>query len=158
MTASRVRIQRAIACCAMVVCAGLASARDRPDPSPGKSGPADPAQSAYPARLLGEINAYRVQHGERALVRSASLDDLARSHSEDMASARKLSHDGFRERMIRSGRPACVENVGWNYPTPAAQRRGWSESPAHDTNMLDPQIAQAGTAEVNGYVTFIGCR
>ena len=116
------------------------------------------AQSRYSARLLAAINAYRVKHGVVELKPAANLDVLAHEHSKSMERAGQLSHEGFRQRAMRSDSEACVENVGWNYASPEAQLRAWSESPAHDTNMLDPKVIRAGVGTANAYVTFIACR
>ena len=115
------------------------------------------AAGAYSARVLAAINAYRLEHGLRELRRSDKLDVLADRHSRNMAQANRLSHEGFRERHARAGSPICVENVGWNYPTPAAQLHGWIDSASHNANLLDARITQAGVGEASGYVTFIAC-
>jgi len=115
-------------------------------------------QSRYSARLLAAINAYRAKHGVVELNPSANLNLLAYGHSKNMAQAGQLSHEGFRERGVRSESPACVENVGWNYATPEAQLQAWIESPAHNRNMLDPRVTKAGVGDANAYVTFIACR
>lgn len=51
----------------------------------------------------------------------------------------------------------CVENVGWNYRSPAAQLEGWRASPDHDRNMLDPRVRKIGIGESKGYVTLLAC-
>jgi uncharacterized protein YkwD len=68
-----------------------------------------------------------------------------------------LNHDDFPARVRRSGRPLCVENVGWNYPWPEAQFDAWRASPGHDQNMLDPRVDRVGVAVVANYVTLIAC-
>ncbi len=115
------------------------------------------SRDPYSVRLLGSINAYRVKHGVAKLSSAANLDVLAREHSLQMARAGQMSHEGYRERGMRSGSAVCVENVGWNYASPEAQLRAWIESPGHNKNLLDPKITQAGIGEANAYVTFIGC-
>jgi uncharacterized protein YkwD len=74
-----------------------------------------------------------------------------------MARDRQLHHDGFPSRVKRSGRPMCVENVGWNYPTPQAQLDAWRASPGHDRNLLDRRVDRVGIGAADGYVTLIGC-
>jgi uncharacterized protein YkwD len=116
------------------------------------------AQNGYSARLLVSINAYRIKHGVPELSPAANLNVLAYEHSKHMAQAGKLSHEGFRERGMRSNSPVCVENVGWNYTSPEAQLKAWIESPGHNKNMLDPKVTKAGIGVANAYVTFIACR
>jgi uncharacterized protein YkwD len=51
----------------------------------------------------------------------------------------------------------CLENIGWNYPTPEEQVAAWRLSKGHDRNMLHLTISRAGVARVDGYVTFFAC-
>lgn len=74
-----------------------------------------------------------------------------------MAETKALSHSGFEARFAKSGRRLCLENVGWNYPTPEEQVAAWRLSKGHDRNMLHPTISRAGVARVDGYVTFFAC-
>jgi len=74
-----------------------------------------------------------------------------------MAEKNELSHSGFDTRFAASGRMLCLENVGWNYPTPEDQVAAWQRSMGHDRNMLYPTISRAGVARVDGYVTFFAC-
>ena len=116
--------------------------------------------SDYDAGLLELINNYRTERGLGTLVMKQELTTLAREHSRGMKQAARLSHDGFKGRFRkaqRSGNSGCVENVGWNYPTAAAQFEGWQNSPGHDRNMLDPKITGAGIARAGAYVTFFAC-
>jgi uncharacterized protein YkwD len=114
-------------------------------------------QNRYSARLLVSINAYRVKHGMKELSPAPNLNVLAYEHSKHMAQAGQLSHEGFRERGMRSDSSVCVENVGWNYASPEAQLKAWIESPGHNKNMLNPKVTKAGVGEANAYVTFIAC-
>ena len=75
-----------------------------------------------------------------------------------MVRARRLSHDDFQGRVRRSGYSMCVENVGWNYPTPADQMKAWRASPGHDRNLLDARVTHAGVGVAGDYVTLIACR
>jgi uncharacterized protein YkwD len=108
---------------------------------------------------LGElVNRYREQQGKPPLIVDRDLAALAREHSAAMAKAGRMSHDDFQSRFHRSGYGMCVENVGWNYPTPQAELLAWQHSPGHDRNLLDPRIRQMGIGAASDYVTFIGCR
>jgi uncharacterized protein YkwD len=118
---------------------------------------ATPGGDDYGSRLATLVNRYRVDNGLPALTPDSTLARLALEHSAAMARAERLSHDGFQMRGRRSGYPMCVENVGWNYRSPAAQLDGWRASPGHDRNMLDPRVKRIGIGESEGYVTMLAC-
>lgn len=111
----------------------------------------------YPRRMAELVNQYRASHGLAPLTVDATIAGLAREHSAAMAKAGKLNHDDFPARARRSGRPMCVENVGWNYGSPKGQFEGWRGSPGHDRNMLNRQVTRVGIAVVADYVTLIAC-
>jgi uncharacterized protein YkwD len=115
------------------------------------------ADRAYATRLGELVNQYRARHDLPPLAADDRIAALARDHSADMARDRQLHHDGFPSRVKRSGRPMCVENVGWNYPTPQAQLDAWRASPGHDRNLLDRRVDRVGIGAADGYVTLIGC-
>ncbi len=68
-----------------------------------------------------------------------------------------LSHDHFHERFRNCRRSHCVENVGWNSPTPDAQFKAWKGSKGHNANLLDKKIKYAGISKTGAYVTFFAC-
>jgi len=111
----------------------------------------------YPERLAALVNRHRASHGLPALTVDTTVAGLAREHSAAMGKAGRLNHDDFRSRVRRSGLAMCVENVGWNYPSPEAQFEGWRASPGHDRNMLDPRVERMGIGSVADYVTMIAC-
>lgn len=125
--------------------------------SPVTAAPAT-APDAYAARLGALANEYRSVQGIAPLAADERLADLAREHSVDMAKAGNMSHDGFQARFARSGYAMCVENVGWNYPTPEAMIAAWKASPGHDRNLLDARVGHMGIGIASNYVTFIACR
>jgi hypothetical protein len=114
-------------------------------------------ESAFDSQLRELISAYRVQNGLGALAFDGHLHDLALEHSEYMQANGVMNHDGFTGRFNRSGFNTCVENVGWNYPTPQSMFDGWRDSPGHDTNMLNAPIGWAGVSRVGAYITFFAC-
>jgi len=114
--------------------------------------------AAYGDELAALVNGYRASKHVEALKIDPALSGLAREHSAAMTRANKLSHDDFQARFRRSGYAMCVENVGWNYPTPADQLTAWQRSPGHDRNLLDARVAHAGVGVAGDYVTFIACR
>jgi uncharacterized protein YkwD len=114
--------------------------------------------AAYAAELASLVNDYRASKHVAALKIDPTLSQLAREHSADMVRAKRLSHDDFKARFRRSGYGMCVENVGWNYSTPAAELKAWQDSPGHDRNMLDARVTHVGIGVAGEYVTFIACR
>lgn len=117
---------------------------------------AEPAR-AYVQRLAELINDYRIRNGLAPLDLVADLNVLASEHSTQMAAERRLSHEGFRARFDRTNARICVENVGVNFPHPAAQLDGWRASPGHHRNLLEPKVARMGIATERKFVTFFAC-
>ncbi len=111
----------------------------------------------YSQRLGALVNQYRASHGLPDLIVDTTIVGLAHEQSAAMAQAGQLNHDDFPSRVRRSGRPMCVENVGWNYPSPKSQFDGWRASPGHNRNMLDPRVQRMGIGTVAAYVTMIAC-
>jgi uncharacterized protein YkwD len=107
--------------------------------------------------LLAHINAYRRSQGLAALRVDAALTLLAKEHSQDMRTARRLSHQGFESRFRRSASSSCVENVGWNHPNAQAQFQAWVASSGHNQNLLATRTERAGIGVAGGYVTFFAC-
>jgi uncharacterized protein YkwD len=114
-------------------------------------------ESSFDSRLRELISTYRGQNGLGPLAFDAHLHDLALEHSEYMQANSDMNHDGFNERFNRSGYRTCVENVGWNYPTPEAMFEGWRNSSGHNANMLNSRIGWAGVSRVGAYMTFFAC-
>lgn len=115
------------------------------------------AFGAYAQRMSVLIDGYRRAHELPPLPLDGTLVSLAAEHSAAMAKAGRMGHDDFPSRTRRSGLALCVENVGWNYPTPDAQFDAWRASPGHDRNLLDPRVERVGIAAAAGYVTLIAC-
>ena len=112
---------------------------------------------AYEDKLLACINTYRVENSLRPLSMDATFNKLAKSQSQYMQKKNALNHDHFDERFSKSGRSLCVENVGWNYPTPEAQLQAWKTSGGHNKNLLNKKIKHAGIARSGSYITFFAC-
>jgi uncharacterized protein YkwD len=113
--------------------------------------------SLYETELLHRINQYRTENSLNTLSFDRTLNRLARSHSRYMEEKNILGHDNFEDRFRECRRSACVENVGWNSPTPGAQIMAWENSKGHNANLLDSKIRYAGIAKVGAYVTFFAC-
>ena len=110
--------------------------------------------------LLALINDYRAGRELGKLTVKPVLADLAREHSRDMRSRRRMDHAGFERRFRRAsatGARSCVENVAWNQETPRQLFDDWKNSPGHDRNMLDPAVTAVGIARSGGYATFFAC-
>ncbi len=116
-----------------------------------------PGNGAYETQLLVLISAYRTSNALSPLSFDALLNSLAAEHSEYMHANNSMNHDGFYDRADRAGYSYCVENVGWNYPTPEAQFEGWRNSAGHNQNMLNTNIGYAGISKVGSFVTFFAC-
>lgn len=121
------------------------------------AGLAAAADSSYVTQMATGVNAYRARSALPALTLDPGISAIAAAHSEDMARAGKLGHDGFARRVEASGLPMCVENVGWNYPSAQAQLDAWRNSPGHDRNLRDRRAERMGIGVAKGYVTLIAC-
>ena len=111
----------------------------------------------YETELLHRINQYRTENGLNPLSSDSTLNRLARSHSRYMEEKNVLSHENFENRFRQCRHSSCVENVGWNSPTPEAQLLAWENSKGHNGNLLNRKIRYAGLAKVGAYVTFFAC-
>jgi uncharacterized protein YkwD len=114
--------------------------------------------TVFVEHLAQLINHYREDHGLEPLSLAEELIALAGEHSASMAAQRQLSHEGFRDRYRLASSKICVENVGWNHPTPESLLEGWVRSPAHHRNLLEPKVMRMGLAATTRYVTFFACR
>jgi uncharacterized protein YkwD len=112
---------------------------------------------AYASELASLVNRYRESAHVAPLAADPALAALAREHSAAMKRAQRLGHDDFKARFSKSGYAMCVENVGWNYPTPAEQMSAWRASPGHDRNLLDRRVSHAGVGVSGDYITLIAC-
>ena len=98
--------------------------------------------SAMEQAVLQQINEYRRQKSLPVLTLNATISQQARSHSQDMAQSRVLSHDGFDTRIQTIGKTiayrAAAENVAFNmgYANPDRQAvQGWIKSAGHRQNI-----------------------
>lgn len=125
------------------------------------AGPALSARSQHApewaAKALRAVNELRLQQGLEELEWAPDLQDIAQSHSDEMAARGQLSHDGFQSRFDRTVSRMCVENVAGGSNNPAVLAAVWSRAPAHQRNLYDPRVRRAGLAENRGFVTFFAC-
>lgn len=94
--------------------------------------------------LIGMVNEQRTKQGLPALRHWKTLSDIARTHSENMASQTvAFGHGGFKERASQLKRTTPLstfgENVAYSYgvkdPLTTAVN-GWMKSPSHRDNIL----------------------
>ena len=114
--------------------------------------------TGYSLALLEQINLYRKENGLNRLQFDRTLAQLAKSHSLDMYQKQRMSHDDFEARFRQAGSNLCVENVGWNYSSPAQMFDGWRRSSGHNQNMLKQGVTRAGIVEIGTYVTYFACK
>ena len=109
-------------------------------------------------RVVTLTNDLRGQNKLQPLQADERLADAARYFAGYLASTGKLEHDADGttppERVKKRGYAYCIvaENLGMEYSsggfTPERLARnfvhGWSESPTHRGNMLEPEITQIG--------------
>lgn len=115
-------------------------------PSPVNTTPkstSTPVLSQIEQAIYHRVNLYRMSLDLPPLVIDPVICAQARAHSEEMAKTRKMSHDGFRERVesvaqqipYRSAAENLAVNAGHQVPDEVAVQ-GWIESPGHHRNMI----------------------
>jgi uncharacterized protein YkwD len=108
-----------------------------------------PNLSVIEQDIFKQINQYRASKGLPALARSSKIDNQAKVHSQNMASAKvPFGHKNFSDRVKSTGisYKAAAENVAYNkgYADPATQAvQGWLKSPGHKTN-IEGKFNQTG--------------
>ena len=118
--------------------------------------------AALEAAVVGDINAFRQEHGLRPLRVSRSLTAAARQHSLEMAARGYFSHSSANgssfDRRIATfytsgGRRywSVGENLLWSSPDVDASGalQMWENSPPHRENMLMPRWREVGLAAVH---------
>lgn len=146
----------------LTVAASPAQARQdmAPENEPQKDGSQQPTEIEYHAaeiEMARLINDYREEEGLKPLLVSNAASLAAKRHSEDMARYGFIDHESqqsayfepgasFDERLAESGYDHDVarsENIAAG--ADAEQTfEGWKESPEHEENMLDPDMAVVG--------------
>lgn len=102
----------------------------------------------------GVISRYRAQHGLGPVVVDSSLIKAASLQAAANARAGRLSHDlggSFETRMASAGfgRKYAAENLSAGSETFDQVLGRWKASPAHNGNMLMPQLKRIGIARVD---------
>jgi uncharacterized protein YkwD len=116
-----------------------------------------PALSPEELAVLEAINDYRREQGRAPWLPEPALGRVARQHSQDMAAAGRLTHEGFRRRAAATGSSMCVENLLRGSVKPARAVQLWTQSPAHHDNLLDPAARFAGIGRVGPFVAMLAC-
>lgn len=109
-----------------------------------------------PDRARDLINAYRKENGLKPLQLNATLNEVAKGHSRDLAKWDRISHfgsDGSNpwDRVKRGGYNArlAAENVGTGQVTFDEVLKGWKDSPGHNKNLLLGDATHMGIALVH---------
>lgn len=118
---------------------------------------ATPPLPDYAERVLATINGYRLTHGLPVLLPSPALAALAAEHTAAMAARKRPSHDGFAQRVDRTGGDLCVENVAQGFRVPEQVLMGWRGVVTHHRNLLEPRVRYVGLAYQDGFVTYFAC-
>jgi uncharacterized protein YkwD len=116
---------------------------------PGTEAPAE-------ADVVRIVNVARTTAGCAPVTANATLVQLARAHSLDMAGTAGFRHNGSDgrtpfQRMMAAGYDYSVaaENIAAGQPNAAAVMSAWMASPGHRQNILDCRFTQIGVGVVN---------
>ncbi|MGY1456785.1 CAP domain-containing protein [Streptomyces sp. SS8] len=121
-------------------------------PAPSTSAPSTPAPAGgAEARVVELVNSERARAGCAPLKVNEKLAEAARTHSQDMADHRNMSHTGSDgsgpgDRIERAGYEwrTYGENVAHGYRTPESVMDGWMSSPGHKRNILNCSFEEIG--------------
>jgi uncharacterized protein YkwD len=128
-------------------------------PSPGNEGfPSSPGSGldGEELKFLSIINAYRKENGLGELVFSPKLTQAADWLSRDMAEKGYFSHTDSLGRSAGARIDAFDydaswgENIAWGNSSAEATFAQWKNSPAHNTNMLNPSWKGIGIGRAVG--------
>ena len=107
-------------------------------------------QTSQNSDLLTEINSARFKLGLSALQLDECLTKEAQNHCDKMFMTKRLSHDGFQERINNCGKGKASENVAQGQRTPKRCVRSWLNSPGHYKNMMG-KWKVCGVGKTNNY-------
>ena len=134
----------------VLVCAGVSA----PAPAPAASASTIGGLQESEAQMFALVNQARLANGLAPFTLDAALADVARRHSADMVARGYFGHinpDGLDpfERMAAAGitYTSAAENIGWAGDATLAHNALMS-SPAHRTNLLNPQLGRIGVGIV----------
>ena len=108
---------------------------------------------------LAAVNALRDVKGLTPLSYSDRLEQAAAAHARDMAKHGYFSHSGRNgstvgKRVTKAGYEWCfvAENIAKGQRSLDAVIRGWTNSPWHYRNMVEPRAREMGLARAEGDV------
>lgn len=94
-----------------------------------------------------------------------TLIQVAQDHSKDMLQMRKLTHTGSDgsnpgQRITRAGyaHAGWGENAAAGYPTVESVVQGWTRSPGHCRNLMNPSHTEMGIGRAGNYWTQVFAR
>jgi uncharacterized protein YkwD len=148
------------------------------DPAVHTEEPAQPLATATTPKIvmnsselaiLDRVNAYRKSQNLPPLTLDPVISAQAKTHSEEMARAGKIGHEGFNDRVQSVAKEivyrSAAENVGYSvgYAQPdAIAVEDWINSPGHQKNMVGRYdltgIGMAKNAQGETYFTQIFIR
>jgi len=170
----RLRILWALAAAASLVagCGGGGSSdasapAPSPAPAPGAGVLSTCGLSDFSGRILQRINQLRASGANcgssgqfasaPAVAWNAKLTQAADGHSQDMAANNYFAHtslDGrtFAQRIDATGYAwsTAGENIAAGYASVDAVMDGWTQSPGHCANLMNPDFSEIGVACVPG--------
>jgi uncharacterized protein YkwD len=107
------------------------------DPLTSKNNDSTPSNSVE-AEVHRLINLHRTGMGLAALEWNETIANECRQHSQEMANAHTINHDGFNERINKIGETIswnwAGENVAYHYSAEGAVT-AWLNSPGHKSNI-----------------------
>lgn len=128
-----------------------------PAPTPINPIPTTPTTPTAPSttqtwteEFMDLVNDHRASIGLRALIHDDDMGDIARTHSQNMASgAVAFGHTGFSSRCSASkaalgGGNWCGENVAAGQTTPRAAFTSWMNSSGHRANIEKSTATHSG--------------
>jgi uncharacterized protein YkwD len=97
------------------------------------------------------LNNVRIENGAGKVTYNARLDAAAQSHSDDMLANNYFSHTGLngstaadRARAAGYDFRALGENIASGYQSESGVMRGWTRSPGHHANNINPAFKEFG--------------
>jgi uncharacterized protein YkwD len=104
------------------------------------------------------VNLHRTGMGLPALEWNNIIANECRQHSQEMANAHTINHDGFNERINKIGETIswswAGENVAYNYSAQGAVT-AWLNSPGHKSNIeSNSNLTGVGVAYDGGTIYF----
>lgn len=108
------------------------------DPLTGNNNNNSSPSDSVEAEVHRLVNEHRTEMGLPTLEWNNTIANQCRQHSQEMANAHTINHDGFNERINKIGETIswswAGENVAYNYSAEAVVI-AWLNSPGHKSNI-----------------------